>query len=240
MALTLKETAHIDRGMKLLHEEADIEVAKKYSCAFYKGGNHPSCSFCKQPDEKVLECVEDWQTQMQTKPAMEWSPELDQLEKRDKTKLSEVSIGQHCDTCYLSDKCAMFKAKALCAIEWTPDLDFSNGKAVMDFMIKLQGERIQRAQMIELTDGGVPDMTLSGEMDRMTGLLESRANIGQDRVSINIEGSGKGVGALSAIFGPKKVENALPEKTTETLEIPHIEVKEEVVAKKKTNGKKKL
>jgi hypothetical protein len=44
-------------------------------------------------------------------------------------------------------------------------------------MIDLQMQRVTRARNMELIDGGMPDQTTSGEMDRLTGLIGMKDNL---------------------------------------------------------------
>ena len=241
--LSKKDQGYIEEGVRELTDDLSPKVGKKYACKFFRGGNHPGCLNCSQPDEKILECSGEWIEQMQLRPAMVWTPELDELEVREKVKLKDVAIGLHCDTCYLSDKCSLFKAKSMCAIDWADErIDPQNPRSIVDYLVEVQGERLQRARMVELTDGGVPDGTLSAEMDRMTGLLATRANMDANKFSLKIEGSstGNGGGFLAQLFNKPSAQAAItpandpiviPIKETEFVE-EKLEVKDKYIPPK--------
>lgn len=230
----------------LAEEDYKVEVAKGVSCKFYQDGKCPACKFCLQPEDTVLACADAYVELMKVKEADVWSPELEQIEDRDTLhSVNGISIGLLCDTCYLAETCPFHKAKSTCGIEWK-DKDFNptDVKGAMSQLIALQHERITRAKMIELADGGVPDQILSAEMDRMSGLLSTLQGLNQSGFNFSISATGEGAkaapGILSTIFGLNKPEPALPEKPADAIDItpaPEAETVEFVEIEKKRLAK---
>jgi hypothetical protein len=217
--------------------------AKKHICAFYKGS--PECIGCKKPLETLTGCTEDYIERIKNRPQEQWTPEWDTIEVRERTVLSDVkSIGLNCDRCYLSDNCPLYKLKSTCAVDWSTDIHELKPEKAIEAVIQMQSERVQRARVIEVMDGGVPDQNLSGEIDRLKGLIATKADMESDKFSLKIEANAKvnnGGGILSKIFGaamggnnqetlPENKTVALPDTTdAEYIEMP---IPETVLAKK--------
>lgn len=189
----------------------DQDTLKFYSCSFYKKGKNPDCKGCLQDEDTVKECSEDFMSMIEARPMEYWTPAFDAPEVRDKVNPDTLAMGMNCDSCYMSDKCPLFKANSLCAIDWSAGgIDATDPKEVVKYLAKVQLGRIQRAQMVEKIDGGVPDALMSSEMDRMTDYMNQLQDLSEDKFKLSIEASGKGAkgvesagGVLAALFAPK-------------------------------------
>lgn len=231
--------ANVMAIMEIDDPEAKAEACIAISCKFYRDGKHPQCKFCNQPEEKVLECGEAYIALMTEVDALVWSADLEKpVEREAVTAFADVKIGLTCDSCYISDNCPMFKARHKCGIDWSANIAPNKPKELLEYLIALQTERIQRAKAIEQVDGGVPDQILSTEMDRLQGLALDLQNLGSAGFRMTIEGHGDAAkpaaaGILSTLFGVKPAaEPALPASTSEPIELPVLEVIED--KKKKT------
>lgn len=125
-----------------------------------------------------------------------------------------------------------------CAIDWTAPIEELTPTNIVDYLIKIQAERVNRSQIQEKIDGGVADQNLSSEMDRLTGLIQAKQNLNSVRVnfSASVEGSADGVkaggGILSQLFGKKEViEPPKPDR---------IEIQEVEVVQEKKKGPKQI
>lgn len=242
----------IEKRIALIKEAEDSEALKKCVCPFYEKGGHPDCMLCRKTDADLEECRDYYLERIALAPMDIWDSSFDTfvVMTRDKVKLDEVAgIGINCDNCYMSDKCPLYKRGYICGIDWG-DKKPQNAMEFMDFLIDMQYERVKRAQVYEKVDGGVPDANLSGEMDRLSGLLADKANMGRDRLSISVEASSpaaaSGGGILSKIFGgggatslpasePKAIEDKKPDAFDIT-ELTEFEEVKEPVKRKRKNG----
>lgn len=180
-----------------------LTLVQDIVCPFYQGGDYFLCRNCNQPDEQLAICGECYVAQQNKEKALVWSTELQGAKKRAKVKLHTVEVGLQCNTCYVSKSCPLFEAGSACGIDWNPDVP-REGSSLLDYLIEIQLQRVEKAKTIELIDGGVMDPILSGEMDRLTGLVATKKNLATSRFSMNIESSGnspQGESILSKIFG---------------------------------------
>lgn len=208
--------------------EDPIQDAKDIVCSFYRKGACPACNGCHQPEWAVIECKDEYMDTITHRPMRKWSENFTQVEVRSKKPLEEAEksgLGLNCDSCHISDTCPYYKAKSSCSIDWSDGAP-SSMTSGLRYLVKLQFSRVQRASVIEATDGGVPDDTLSREMDRLTDLLEAlhEAENPTNRFSMTIEETGSGNnsgGILSKLFGGAQ-QKALPEAD----EGSYIEIKE--------------
>ena len=147
-----------------------------------------------------------------------WKEEFDKFVVRDREQIyieEVVGIGINCDSCYMYDKCPLYKKGFACGIKWDTNKP-KNPTDFMDFLIGTQYERVRRSAVFEKIDGGVPDVGLSNEIDRLHDLVASKIEMGRDRLSISVEASGaatsqsSGGGILAKLFGGGTP--ALPEK----------------------------
>lgn len=210
-----------------------IDIIKKSSsasdlvsvlCPFYERGNCPDCITCKKDEATLEKCKDAFLEHVVDHLDMEtWAPEFENPIIKDRKKViieDVVGIGVNCNTCYMYDKCPMYQVGYACAIDWGSSKP-STPNDFMDFLIDVQYERVRRSSVFEKVDGGVPDAGLSGEIDRLHNLINSKISNGRDRLSISVEATGgasasAGGGILSKIFGGN---NALPESKPETIEI---------------------
>lgn len=223
----------VEKRMKLIRDAETPEDLKKHLCPFFEKGGHPDCIACRRTESDLDECRDYYLERIALAPMDVWNEEFDKLliQKRDKVDLEDVvGIGINCDSCYMSDKCPLFKRGYVCGIKWDTNKP-KTPMEFMDFLISVQYERVKRTSVFEKIDGGVPDANLSSEMDRLTDYINTKDNMGRDKLSISLEASGparsEGGGILSKIFGggaapavAAKPTAALPADTAEYVELP--------------------
>ncbi len=89
----------------------------------------------------------------------------------------------NCDTCYKSGDCPEYRAGFVCAFDkMFKRFDTRNSEDVMDAMSSMINhnlERLQRAMMFEIMDGGMPTVEVTGLIDQNAKLLEKFQQIKQ-------------------------------------------------------------
>lgn len=199
-----KSTTIDERIRRVKTSEGD--ELKECLCSFFEKGGCPDCMACLQTEADLDECKEYYLERIMMHPMDLWSEEFDVLKvlSRETVKAEDiVGIGISCDSCYMFDKCPMFKKGYACGIEWSANKP-QTATEFMDFLIDTQFDRVKRASVFEKVDGGVPDANLSGEMDRLHGFVTSKIDMGRDRLSISVEaksGASGGGGILAKLFG---------------------------------------
>ena len=194
--------------IRLVKESEDRESLIKYLCPFYEKGGHPDCIGCKKLMGQLEECKKVYLSRIEKYPMDIWDESFDayEIEKRDnKIPMGEADgMGIHCDSCYMFDKCPYYKKGYDCAIAWDSSVP-DTPEEMYDFLLTTQFERVRRAKVFEKIDGGVPDEGLSKEMDRLHSLVEGKANLSREGLSIRLNATGSvdsgGEGILSKIFG---------------------------------------
>lgn len=202
----MKET--IEKRTKAIMEAESPEELKKHLCPFYEKGDHPDCLTCRKTEADLDECRDYYLERIKLTPMDIWSPDFDKfiVQSRDTVSIEEVvGIGINCDSCYMYDKCPLYKKGFACGIKWDTNRP-NTPTEFMDFLINTQYERVRRSAVFEKIDGGVPDVGLSGEMDRLHDLVASKIEMGRERLSINVEATGaatpaSGGGILAKLFG---------------------------------------
>lgn len=210
---------------------ASIKVAetpedlKKCLCPFFDKGGYPDCLTCRRTEADLDECRDYYLERIKLVPQDLWSEEFDKFIVREREQVSieeVVGIGINCDSCYMYDKCPLYKKGYACGIKW--DTNKPNTPAeFMDFLINTQYERVRRSAVFEKIDGGVPDVGLSSEIDRLHDLVASKTEMGRERFSLSVEATGaapqsnSGGGILAKLFGGGG-NSALPEE--KPIEIP--------------------
>ena len=241
----------IDKRITLIKESEDIEDLKKHLCPFFEKGDYPDCITCRKTEADLDSCRDYYLDRIKLAPMDIWSEEFDRfiVQKRDVIELEEVvGIGINCDSCYMYDKCPMYKKGYICGIKWDTNKP-STSTEFMDFLINTQYERVKRSAVFEKIDGGVPDVGLSGELDRLHGMISSKIDMGREKLSINLEASGAaksegGGGILAKLFGggggtalPESKKIELPEKSSSREDVGEVvefeEVKEKVPRQRK-------
>lgn len=235
----MKET--IEKRTKAILEAETPEDLKKHLCPFYEKGDHPDCLTCRKTEADLDECRDYYLERIKLVPMEIWSEDFDKfiVQERDTIDLDEVvGIGINCDSCYMYDKCPLYKKGFACGIKWDNNKP-KNPSEFMEFLINTQYERVKRAAVFEKIDGGVPDVGLSSEMDRLHDLVASKIEMGRERLSINVEATGaatpsSGGGILAKLFGGGGGSKELPSKATTGEFIEAVEIKEpEKLARKK-------
>jgi len=109
-----------------------------------------------------------------------------------------------CEVCYMKDTCDFSsdeegaKCRVIEAVRLRTPADYM---AIMNKLTELQFERVQRAIMIERTDGGTIDRGTTDVMKDMITLLNAAKGFGASGDSIDIKAKGKPAGVLAQIFG---------------------------------------
>ena len=198
----------IEKRIELIKNAEDSEALKKCLCPFFSKGGSPECISCRQSDVDLDECKDYYLERIISVPLDIWDSSFDAftVQKREnKIAIKDVvGIGVNCSSCYMYDKCPMYKKGYECGLEWGASKPKSP-EEFYEFLIDVQYERVRRASVFEKIDGGVPDANLSGEMDRLSGLVSTKADLSRERLSISVEASGaasgSGGGILSKLFG---------------------------------------
>ena len=204
----------IEKRMRLIRDAEDPEELKKHLCPFFEKGGNPDCVACRRTEADLDECRDYYLDRITVTPLDIWDESFDKfiVQKRDAVNLEEVvGIGINCDSCYMSDKCPLYKRGYVCGIKWDENTPKTPAE-FMEFLINLQFERVKRTSIFEKIDGGVPDQNLSSEMDRLTNLISVKDDMGRDKLSINLEASSSskgGGGILAKIFGGGAPQQAL-------------------------------
>lgn len=118
-----------------------------------------------------------------------------------------ASLGQHslrrCDSCSISDKCPGYQRGFSCAYDIPIEVRTKDQlNALLTGVLEMQAQRVLFTRMAEELEGGYPDPTLSGEVDRLFRLTEQYKAISDNRdfINIQVEAKAKG-GILSRLFG---------------------------------------
>ena len=225
----------IQKRIDKIKSSEGVEDLRKCVCPFFEKGGYPTCLTCRKTEDSVEECRDYYLERITITPMDLWCEDFDKFtaKKRDTISVEEVTgIGINCDNCYMYDKCPLYKKGYTCGIKWDTNKPLTPME-FMDFLINTQYERVKRSSVFEKIDGGVPDVGLSSEMDRLHNLVASK----RDRVSINVEATGaarEGGGILAKLFGGgQKEEKALPEKSESIVEVADFEeIKEPIKIKK--------
>lgn len=214
-------------ALDMSDEERKYGELKATICPFFKGGDYSTCIKCTVENFDVDECTEYFLDRVDYVKIDIWSPKFDLplAKARDKKKLEEVeNIGMTCDSCYMSEKCPEYEKHAACAIDFgdIPTTDTEKLRMVID----AQTVRVKRASTFELIDGGVPDTNLSVEMDRLTGMIAMKDNLGREKLSVSIEASGgaakAGGSILEKLFGGGAT--VAPAPANKVVDIAHEEI----------------
>lgn len=238
----------IQENLRRLHEapEEDMDIIKEIVCPFFKEGKNPWCKGCKQPIEYLVSCRKDYMTRIEARPMLTWEKEFSRLEVRERKPISALSaeIGLSCSRCHLSDNCPYYEPMSTCAIEWGEGFNTGDTKEMLNKLIEIQGQRINRAFQIEQMDGGVPDQTLSGEIDKLKGLISTRNDLDREKLDISIHGSRPAQGGqqggslLASIFGAAPPPTAIPNaEQQKSLDAPFEILPAEVPETKKSGRK---
>lgn len=230
--------------MRLVRDAEDPEVLKKHLCPFFEKGGNPDCMTCRRTESDLEECRDYYLGRIALIPLDVWDESFDKFiaQNRELVEMSEVvGIGINCDSCYMADKCPLYKRGFVCGINWGDNKPTTPAE-YMDFLLNTQFERVRRASVFEKIDGGVPDANLSAEMDRLTDFLNIKDNMGRDRLSINVEASGAsqpgGGGILAKLFGGGgSSQPAIESKPTIMLPAEEAEYVEEVKEPEKVKVK---
>jgi len=244
--LSEKEKLAIYQQAMSITDTEDANLVRSVSCSFFREGGCPKvfsseCKGCLD-EEAVFSCRDHYLSKIYDKPATKWTPEFDRPRPKEKTKLKDISssIGMQCDTCYMNQTCPVFQTGAECSIDWDEGLDEeSKDKEILTKLIDIQRNRIARMQTFEKVDGGMVDMNLSSEIDRLSSLLKDRVDIDSVKLQISMNARGpanssndnsSGSGLLAKLFGTNSnnEEKSLPEGK-EQAKVPTFDQEAEIV-----------
>jgi hypothetical protein len=108
-----------------------------------------------------------------------------------------------CDNCEIRDMCTEFSAGSECAFEFPAYVSTKNQmRALQDWLIELQTQRVQRMSMIEQLKGGYADANLSVEEDRLQRMINAKREAEKSGFTLHVEAHNNGeAGAISRLFG---------------------------------------
>lgn len=135
--------------------------------------------------------------------------------KRSKSVLSNMPK-LACDTCYLADNCPHFKPKSVCY--YNKELNKFDTRSYVDVvemqadMVNMNAQRLMMARIFEITDGGMPDRTVTDLINMQMALLNQQGNLlksmmpqktgGQNTATIQVTSTGDvGNSILDKLFG---------------------------------------
>lgn len=124
------------------------------------------------------------------------------------------SYMQNCDTCFVSDRCKLYKEGYECSLDFSGESSTLN--ELVTSVVKAQETRLNRAMYFESLNGGVLDPQISNELARFISLVELGTNLNrpqQPTIKFEVQGneavsavSNKG-GILSQLLGSKEEHN---------------------------------
>lgn len=82
-----------------------------------------------------------------------------------------------CDNCHISDKCPKMKEHTSCAFDFSPKYVTENPISVLDHLITIQAERVNRATVFEKVEGGMPSKVVAQEINMLRNLNADKTNI---------------------------------------------------------------
>jgi hypothetical protein len=145
----------------------------------------------------------------------QYKPRTERLSINDFEK--KMGSTMFCSNCFINDKCPQFKANSACAFDFAPNSgEILQPLQLIDKLIMIQMERVNRAMFMEKMEGGLPNKTYTGEIDKLQRLNSIKVDMimkanGQGKISITktttIEGdmgaSGEegGGGVMAALMG---------------------------------------
>lgn len=108
-----------------------------------------------------------------------------------------------CNNCYIKDVCPEAKPDAECAYNIPVEVTSKRQmRAVQDTLISIQAQRVFMMRMVEQVKGGYADQNLSAEIDRLSRMIKTKAEIEKNGFKITIEQNGEGdQGVLSKLLG---------------------------------------
>lgn len=79
-----------------------------------------------------------------------------------------------CNNCFINDRCPKFKESHSCAFNFSPTSATKSPIATIEFLIRTQTKRVNKAVLIEGFEGGIPNKTYSQELLLLARLNEFR------------------------------------------------------------------
>lgn len=230
----------VKERIKKIREDGSYDDLRSSLCDFFELGCRPDCVGCYKNEKMLEECKKYYLDRIFSVPLEVWDESFDVkvLKERQRVDLSSLdNFGVNCDTCYMYDKCPMYKKGYICAIKWGSNRPETPGE-FLDYLINTQYERVQRSMAIERLDGGVADENLSKEMDRLKNMVGAKVDLSREKVSISVEATGaaNSGGILQKIFGNSERKEPVyltekPESLGEVIDITPLPEKVKVPKK---------
>lgn len=82
-----------------------------------------------------------------------------------------------CSNCYIQDKCPKFETGSSCAFDFSPANLKSDPFAVIEHLISVQMDRVNRAMLMEKMEGGMPNKTYTHELNVLNSLNSTKADM---------------------------------------------------------------
>lgn len=133
-----------------------------------------------------------------------------------------------CKTCFLAAKCPAYEEASNCAYDIPVEIKGKDQfKSAVDSLIEMQYQRVLFMRFAEDMEGGYADPNLSNEMDRLSKMLKTKAEMEQEGFSLKIEAKERGqMGMISRLFGKDTGEAARALEAPVTVEDLYTEVVE--------------
>ena len=158
------------------------------------------------------------------------NPETGQMEDIDvPTVKSRSDSLRICDTCFLAAKCPMFEENSTCAYDIPITIRTKDqAQALMDTLVEIQAQRVLFMKMAEDAEGGHADPILSGEMDRLMKMMDTKHKMEQEGFTLTVTAKQNGqAGIVDKIFGNmgdtsklRELESAVdPEDVANTFDV---------------------
>lgn len=82
-----------------------------------------------------------------------------------------------CNNCYMKDKCPEFKDAHSCGFDFSPANVGKDPLQIIDRIIELQQQRVERAMLFEKLEGGLPNKVYSAELAMLGNLNNLKAEL---------------------------------------------------------------
>jgi hypothetical protein len=117
---------------------------------------------------------------------------------------------RQCDTCYVAANCPLMEPGSACKFSLPVEIRTKEQlMSAMQSVVEMQMQRVAFARYAEELEGGYPDQTVSGEIDRLFANIARMRDINDNRdfLKVQIETRGN-AGVLSRLFGEQNVPKA--------------------------------
>ena len=114
-------TDTIEKRIEAVRGTEDADLLKRHLCPFFEKGGYPDCMTCRKTEDNLLDCREYYLKRIKTIPMDIWCEDFDKfiVNTRDKVSVNEIiGVGMNCNSCYIYDKCPMYRKDFACGIDW--------------------------------------------------------------------------------------------------------------------------